>query len=226
MPLFYLPPIRNQRGLPLNPEWLILLLGLLVLLATTVMVYQFVPRHRPMILPDWAVAQAEPVLQADRGVRAIPRLQPQTLRPAERILQEQPDDLGVATHQPRPILRLRVAMTNPVQTSTRLRGTATTSGLESAIEQVLRNQDNQGHILNRASEIPNGTHLLGLWQTGNTITVNLSQAFNTGGGATSMLGRVAELRQTVKRINPNYRLKIAIEGKPVPYLGGEGLELE
>ncbi|WP_303673743.1 GerMN domain-containing protein [Vampirovibrio chlorellavorus] len=208
MPLFYLPPIKNQQYLPLRPEWLILLLGLLVLLATTWMVQQFAPHHRPLILQDWAVAKAE-------TVKAEPVM-------AEPIIKDPPDDLGVAA---RPALRVQLALTTPVQ-APRLTATATTSSLEAAITHLLQGQLGQGLKTTAGSEIPKGTRLLGLWTQGNTVTVNLSKTFNTGGGATSMIGRVTELQKVVQSVNPGYRLKIAIEGKPVPYVGGEGLELE
>ncbi len=203
MPLFYLPPIKNQQYLPLRPEWLILLLGLLVLLVTTWMVQQFAPHHRPLILPDWAVARAETVK-------------------AEPVIKDPPDDLGVAA---RPPLRVHLALTTPVQAPT-LTATATASSLEAAITHLLQGQSGQGLKTTAGSEIPKGTRLLGLWTEGNTVTVNLSKNFNTGGGATSMIGRVAELQKVVQGVNPGYRLKIAIEGKPIPYVGGEGLELE
>jgi hypothetical protein len=201
MPLFYLPPLKNQPYLPLKPEWLILLLGLLVLLITTWMVQRFAPHHRPAILPDWAVAKAETVV-------------------AEPVIKDQPDDLGVATHAPAGI---RLALTTTVQ-APKLTATATTSSLEAALTRML--QGNHGINATTGSEIPKGTQLLGLSTEGNTVTVNLSKNFNTGGGSTSMIGRVAELQKVIHTINPNYRLKIAIEGKPIPYVGGEGLELE
>ncbi len=203
MPLFYLPPIKNQQYLPLKPEWLILLLGLLVLLVTTWMVHQFAPNHRPFILQDWAVAKAETVH-------------------ADPVIKDPPDDLGLAAT---PQLRVRIAMTTPVQ-APRLTATATTSSLEAAIARLLQGHSAQMQKAGQGSEIPKGTQLLGLWTEGNTVTVNLSKNFNTGGGATSMIGRVEELQKVVQGINPSYRLKIAIEGKPIPYVGGEGLELE
>lgn len=201
MPLFYLPPVKNQHYLPLRPEWLILLIGLLVLLITTWMVHQFAPQRRPFMIQDWAVAQAETVV-------------------ADPVIKDPPDDLGVAT---RPPIGIRLALTTPTQ-APRLTATATTSSLEAAINRLL--QGKQGVKVTTGSEIPKGTQLLGLSTEGNTVTVNLSKNFNTGGGSTSMIGRVAELQKVVHTINPNYRLKIAIEGKPIPYVGGEGLELE
>jgi spore germination protein GerM len=61
---------------------------------------------------------------------------------------------------------------------------------------------------------------------GNTVIVDLSSEFATGGGSTSMIQRVEELKRAIHKFNTNYELKIAVNGRVLKYLGGEGLELE
>ena len=95
--------------------------------------------------------------------------------------------------------------------------------IDAALNQLLKGtrQQTSGHF----SEIPSGTQLLGVMVQNNVVTVNLSREFASGGGSTSLLGRVAELQKVITAINPSYHLKIAINGKLVEYLGGEGLEV-
>ena len=74
-------------------------------------------------------------------------------------------------------------------------------------------------------EIPQGTRLLSLRRSDGTVTVNLSRQFVSGGGSTSMTQRVEELKRTVYAVDRLHQLSLAIEGKPLETLGGEGLEV-
>lgn len=99
--------------------------------------------------------------------------------------------------------------------------TVRSSPLEAALNDLLKRPRSSGDY----SEIPKGTQLLGVSVYNNTVTVNLSEEFASGGGSTSMIQRVEELKKTVAAFGKNYKLKISIHGKPIQYLGGEGLEL-
>jgi len=79
---------------------------------------------------------------------------------------------------------------------------------------------------NGYSEIPSGTELLGVTVQDHTVIVNLSEEFTSGGGSTSMIGRLEELKKVIGKVDRHYKLKLEINGKSVEYLGGEGLELE
>lgn len=107
-----------------------------------------------------------------------------------------------------------------------LMATIHTSSLEHALQALLTGPTPAQQKAGVYSEIPKGTTLLGVQVNKNIVTVNLSKEFNSGGGATSAIQRVEELKKTVRSINPNYRLKIAIEGKIVHILTAEGLELD
>jgi spore germination protein GerM len=99
------------------------------------------------------------------------------------------------------------------------------SSLEVALEELLAGPTLEQGKAGLYSEIPKGTHLLGYSIQQNVVTVNLSKEFNQGAGATSAIERVEELKKTVRSVNPNYRLKIAVEGKPLTIVTSDGLEV-
>ena len=77
-----------------------------------------------------------------------------------------------------------------------------------------------------STTIPKGTQLLGLKAENNNVHVNLSENFTTGGGSTSMMGRVGQVVYTATSLNPKAKVYIEVNGKPLEVLGGEGVELE
>lgn len=80
------------------------------------------------------------------------------------------------------------------------------------------------------SEIPEGTKVLDIKQTGNpnqkAYRINLNEAFTSGGGSYSMQKRLEELTQTVASLKLEAPVYLDIEGKELRLLGGEGLEVE
>ncbi|WP_427159741.1 GerMN domain-containing protein [Aliinostoc sp. HNIBRCY26] len=78
-----------------------------------------------------------------------------------------------------------------------------------------------------STTIPQGTKLLGLKvDNNNEIHVNLSEDFTSGGGSTSMVGRVGQVVYTATTLNPNAKVYIEVNNKPLEVLGGEGVEIE
>jgi len=100
------------------------------------------------------------------------------------------------------------------------------SVLQTALEQLLAGPTAAEKEDGYYSEIPKGTRLLGVNVQNNIVHINLSKEFTQGGGSTSMIQRVQELKSTVSAVEGSRRIELAVEGKPLHVLGGEGLELD
>jgi Sporulation and spore germination len=98
--------------------------------------------------------------------------------------------------------------------------------LKTAIEQLLSRSGGADSDL--VTMIPEGTRLLDLRVTADSVYVNLSREFTAGGGSDSMLYRVGQVVFTATSLNPQAQVVLAVEGEPLDEshpLGGEGLVL-
>ena len=71
--------------------------------------------------------------------------------------------------------------------------------------------------------IPAGSRLLGITIDGSVATVDLSGAFESGGGSMSMFGRLAQLIYTVTQFPTVDAVRLRLDGQPVESIGGEGV---
>lgn len=98
--------------------------------------------------------------------------------------------------------------------------------LKESFRRLLLLAPQTGSAPNVSSAIPPGTQLRNLTVKGDTVTVDLSQEFITGGGAASMQGRLGQAIYTATSLNPNAKVFLLVEGKPLETLGGEGLVID
>ncbi len=85
-------------------------------------------------------------------------------------------------------------------------------------------------LAGRASEeqglltmIPAGSKLLSITIDGSVATVDLTGAFQSGGGSASMLGRLAQLVYTATQFPTVDAVRLRLDGQPVQSVGGEGV---
>ena len=75
------------------------------------------------------------------------------------------------------------------------------------------------------SAIPANTKVLSAVTKNKEIRLNLSKDFTKGGGSASMQGRIIQVLYTATSLEPDAKVFLSVEGKPLKYIGGEGLEV-
>ncbi len=75
------------------------------------------------------------------------------------------------------------------------------------------------------SAIPANTKVLSAATKGKEIRINLSKDFTKGGGSASMQGRIIQVLYTATSLEPDAKVYLSVEDKPLKYIGGEGLEV-
>ncbi len=76
------------------------------------------------------------------------------------------------------------------------------------------------------STVPRGTRVLDVDLVDGVLTVDLSREFTAGGGTSSMLGRLYQLYYTLSQPADVHAVSLAVEGRPLTVLGGEGIIVE
>jgi len=77
-----------------------------------------------------------------------------------------------------------------------------------------------------SSAIPTGTELLGVSVADGVATVDLSRAFESGGGSFSVMRRLAQVVFTATRYGDVDSVTFRLDGEPVRTFPSEGLDLE
>ncbi len=91
--------------------------------------------------------------------------------------------------------------------------------LQAALEAMLKGSD----AAELTSTIPQGTKLEQVTIQPDGVHVNLSADFTTGGGSSSMTGRLGQVIYTATTLDPQAPVWISVAGEPLKLLGGEGL---
>jgi spore germination protein GerM len=97
--------------------------------------------------------------------------------------------------------------------------------LQQSVQELLEGPDADEERAGLGTEIPRGTILLGMSRKGNDIEINLSRRFASGGGSTSFLARLEQLRKTVSVPAGANDVYLSVEGKRLNVEEGEGIEI-
>lgn len=98
--------------------------------------------------------------------------------------------------------------------------------LRFALTELLKGPTSEERSQGFYSEIPRGTRLLGLKKEKSGMVINLSRQFASGGGSNSMQQRFQEVKKTAYSVDGVQKIRLAVEGQPLEFLGGEGLEVQ
>jgi len=99
------------------------------------------------------------------------------------------------------------------------------SCFEFAIKELLQAPSKWEKSKGFTSEIPAGTKMLSVREGEGSIMIDLSSAFEAGGGAESTYTRVLQIIKTA-RANTNLPVYLYINGKQADVIGGEGIMIK
>lgn len=168
--------------------------------------------------PATAVPSASPGTQpAGSAVPSTAPSAPPAATTTVRVYLFQPDPAGGDAHLV-PVLRT-VPATRAVATAAvrELLAGPTRRAIQERVAAPVPDEDGL------LTMIPAGTQLLGIAIDGTVATVDLTGAFESGGGSASMFGRLAQLIYTVTQFPTVDTVRLRLDGQPVESIGGEGV---
>ena len=89
---------------------------------------------------------------------------------------------------------------------------------------LLAGPDSAERARGLTTAIPAGSRLLGIKVRDSVATVDLSRAFESGAGSSSVIGRVAQLVYTLTRVPGVRGVELWLEGRPAETFSSEGLQ--
>ena len=101
------------------------------------------------------------------------------------------------------------------------------SGLaRGAVLALLAGPDANDQTRRLATEVPAGSRVLGITLRDSVATIDMTREFESGGGTTSVVMRLAQLTYTLVRVPGVRSVRLWLEGRPVEVFSGEGLEID
>ncbi len=94
--------------------------------------------------------------------------------------------------------------------------------ISTAIGSLIKDQPPESELY---SAIPANTKVLSATTQNKEIRINLSADFTKGGGSASMQGRIIQVLYTATSLEPDAKVFLSVNGKPLTLIGGEGLEV-
>ncbi|CAN1211915.1 GerMN domain-containing protein [Tumidithrix helvetica PCC 7403] len=147
--------------------------------------------------------------------------QPPTTKPPV-VTQVTPTTAPQAIEQQVSVYWIKSKQNKLVAVPTAIKAANTEAALKEALAKMLAEPTKEATFY---SAIPKNTRILDFSVSGKDIRLNLSKEFKSGGGTSSMQGRVIQILYTATSLDPAAKLYLSVEGKPLAYLGGEGLEI-
>lgn len=98
--------------------------------------------------------------------------------------------------------------------------------LRAALEALLAGPSAGEQAKGLTTEIPQGTRLRGVTVREGVAVIDLSEAIGSGGGSSSMRGRLWQIVYTGSQLPQAQQVRIIIEGQERQALGGEGVLID
>ena len=98
------------------------------------------------------------------------------------------------------------------------------SKIKFAIDSLVMGPKPEEKVRGVYTEIPSGTRVISVTERPEGVIINLSSAFEAGGGTDSIYKRIYQLIKTAKR-NTSKPVYLYIEGRKADVIGGEGIML-
>lgn len=94
------------------------------------------------------------------------------------------------------------------------------------MEALLQGPSSDERAAGVATQIPDGTQLLGLIVDNGIANVDLTSEYESGGGTASMTMRLAQVVCTLDQFPTVKGVTFQLDGRPVDVLGGEGIVID
>ncbi len=107
-----------------------------------------------------------------------------------------------------------------------VRGRGTQTPLAAAIRELLAGPTPEERRAGLTTSIPAGTRLRSLHLEDGVVIVDFSGEVESGGGSSSMLGRLWQIVYTATQFSQAPRVRILIDGQARDAMGGEGVLID